>query len=42
VKGPFSSSNVQKTDAFIYKFLQPQNLKKIKEGLTKELINYFS
>lgn len=42
MKGPFSQSNIQKTDAFISKFLQPQNLKKIKEGLTKELISYFS
>jgi hypothetical protein len=33
---------MRNTDVFLSKFLSPPNLKRIKEGLSREMINYFS
>ncbi|CAD8093288.1 unnamed protein product [Paramecium sonneborni] len=39
---PFSQANIQKADAFLAQFIDIKQLLPIKEGLTKEMIEYFN
>ncbi|CAD8162964.1 unnamed protein product [Paramecium octaurelia] len=39
---PFSMANIQKADAFLAQFIDIKQLLPIKEGLTKEMIEYFN
>ncbi|CAK83464.1 unnamed protein product (macronuclear) [Paramecium tetraurelia] len=39
---PFTQANIQKADAFLAQFIDIKQLLPIKEGLTKEMIEYFN
>ncbi|CAD8088557.1 unnamed protein product [Paramecium primaurelia] len=42
ISDPFTQANIQKADAFLAQFIDIKQLLPIKEGLTKEMIEYFN